>query len=68
MFERARHASLLGDTNGYVSRLRKLVAVYRQAWIRLETMKKLEELKKAALTSQEAAESQADEAADGMRQ
>jgi len=35
---------------------------------RLDAMKKLEELKKSASTSQEAAESVADEAADGMRQ
>jgi len=34
---------------------------------RLGAMKKLEELKKSASTSQEAAESAADEAADGMR-
>jgi len=34
---------------------------------RLDAMKKLEELKKSASTSQEAAESAADEAADGMR-
>jgi hypothetical protein len=35
---------------------------------RLDAMKKLEELKKSASTSQEAAEAQADEAVDEMRQ
>jgi hypothetical protein len=34
---------------------------------RLDAMKKLEELKRAALNNQEAAESQAEEAAQGMR-
>jgi hypothetical protein len=35
---------------------------------RLDAMKKLEELKKSAITRQEATESAADEAADGVRQ
>jgi transcription initiation factor TFIID subunit TAF12 len=35
---------------------------------RLDAMKKLEELKKSAITSQETAEAPADEAADEMRQ
>ena len=35
---------------------------------RLDAMKKLEELKKSAITSQETAETAAEEAADGMRQ
>jgi len=35
---------------------------------RLDAMKKLEELQKSAITSQETAKSTAEEAADGMRQ
>jgi transcription initiation factor TFIID subunit TAF12 len=35
---------------------------------RLDAMRKLEELKKSAISSQEAAESPADEAVDEMRQ
>ena len=35
---------------------------------RLDAMKKLGELKKAAITSQEAAETQVDETVQGMRQ
>jgi transcription initiation factor TFIID subunit TAF12 len=35
---------------------------------RLDAMKKLEELRKSAITNQEVAESTTDEAVDGMRQ